>query len=528
MNAFSNKFSAPAPSVVHLVTLFRQISNGEIKIPAFQRKYVWNEKQVLSLLSSVYEGYPIGSLLFWKVDKKVFDIALPSVSAFPDLVEKYPLNYVLDGMQRLTTLFGVFNHQNGITDKILNVGFDLKENRFSLLTNNSSHVEYIVPLSSLFSPKRLLEFQSGLASQPDGDNLINAVLNLQAAFQEYMIPTVTIQSDDIKRVVGIFERVNSTGTRLSSVDFMRAITWSTSFDLSSRLAQIADEISEFGWNLKSDTIVKCAAIALGTSVDSESLVNLRNINESKLDEAFRVLPSTLRKVADFLYDEFNILSPSVVSYEGQILSTFLICFYGKENQVKTEFSRWFWACGLNEQLRGKPDDYTVRILNEWIDFPKDKYLIGHSVPSFTSRDFRTRRLMAGSALTNTFKMLFSKSKACDLVSGQFVPASEFLSNISTSQFVPVFEKENLTENSGGNSFSAKIFANTVLIDSDKNPRNVNILYSITQCLEKGDLKTLESQFITKDAAIAASQKDIQKFLLLRSETLYRFATNLMT
>jgi uncharacterized protein with ParB-like and HNH nuclease domain len=55
--------SSPQPSVWHLVTLFRQISSGEVRIPAFQREFVWSDKQILDLLESVTDGFPIGSLL---------------------------------------------------------------------------------------------------------------------------------------------------------------------------------------------------------------------------------------------------------------------------------------------------------------------------------------------------------------------------------------------------------------------------------------------------------------------------------
>ncbi|MCK1286593.1 DUF262 domain-containing protein [Bradyrhizobium sp. 44] len=37
-----------------------------------QRDFVWEEKQVLELLESVYRGFPIGSILLWRVDKPVF------------------------------------------------------------------------------------------------------------------------------------------------------------------------------------------------------------------------------------------------------------------------------------------------------------------------------------------------------------------------------------------------------------------------------------------------------------------------
>src|ERR1700741_184326 len=96
--------SSPEPSVRHLLTLFRNISSGEIRVPAFQREFVWKEKQILELLSSVRSGFPVGSILTWYVEKPLLKIASTGLSAFPDVPTKYPTSYILDGMQRLSSL----------------------------------------------------------------------------------------------------------------------------------------------------------------------------------------------------------------------------------------------------------------------------------------------------------------------------------------------------------------------------------------------------------------------------------------
>src|SRR5690242_17633984 len=96
--------SPPQPTVLHLVTIFRMITSGEIRIPAFQRDFVWKEKQMLELLDSVLEGYPIGSILLWAVDRPMLKTAPTEITSFPFVPETFPTSYVLDGMQRLSTL----------------------------------------------------------------------------------------------------------------------------------------------------------------------------------------------------------------------------------------------------------------------------------------------------------------------------------------------------------------------------------------------------------------------------------------
>lgn len=525
-----NKISAPTPSVVHLVTLFRQISNGEIKIPAFQRDYVWSEKQIISLLDSVYESFPIGSLLFWRVEQKALEVAPRKLTAFPVTDEVYPLSYVLDGMQRLTTLYGAFHFDPDITNSALNVGFELRQKKFKSLDQRSKDSELLVPLASLFSPKKLLEFQAVLTSEEDSDDLLDSVLNLQAAFQDYMIPTVTIQSSDIERVVGIFERVNSTGTRLNSVDFMRAITWTNSFDLSSKIAEVSAQLSEFGWTLREDTIIKCVAIVLGMDVSSESLLDLRHVGEAALHEAFGQVVPTLYQTSEFLNSELKIQSPDIVSYEGQLLVSFLLCHLGIEEKVRTDFIRWFWACGLNEQLRGKPDDFVVKLLSDWATAENNRVYEGSIQPSFTARDFLTRRLLARAALTNTFKMLFAQTHAKDLLTGEEVPPHQYLSNSSTEQLLPILSRTELGDLSGvvGDKVaSAKLFCNVVLVPADLDPRAISLRDEIVRLLADDRIDVLETQFISKKAAEALRDGNFGGFISERAATMSAFSEALL-
>ena len=47
-----------------LKKLISELEKGEIKIPRFQRDYIWERSKVVSLLNSIYSQYPIGSFFF--------------------------------------------------------------------------------------------------------------------------------------------------------------------------------------------------------------------------------------------------------------------------------------------------------------------------------------------------------------------------------------------------------------------------------------------------------------------------------
>src|SRR5438552_1838493 len=85
----------------YLKDLIADIDKGEIKVPKFQRPFVWSSEQAFALLDSVARSYPVGSLLFWKTNDKL--VAERNIGDFrlPQTDDLTPTTYVLDGQQRL-------------------------------------------------------------------------------------------------------------------------------------------------------------------------------------------------------------------------------------------------------------------------------------------------------------------------------------------------------------------------------------------------------------------------------------------
>ena len=75
--------------------LMQRIVDGEVRIPAFQREYVWEPDRVQFLMDSIYKNYPIGTVLFWRTKEKLlFDRDLGPYK-LPDPKKDYPIDYVL-------------------------------------------------------------------------------------------------------------------------------------------------------------------------------------------------------------------------------------------------------------------------------------------------------------------------------------------------------------------------------------------------------------------------------------------------
>jgi len=60
----------PEPIPKQFSTLISDIECGRLKIPQFQRNFVWEIKKSANLLDSIIKGYPIGTFIFWKTKER--------------------------------------------------------------------------------------------------------------------------------------------------------------------------------------------------------------------------------------------------------------------------------------------------------------------------------------------------------------------------------------------------------------------------------------------------------------------------
>lgn len=50
--------------------VFNELEKGNMKIPRFQRGYVWERSKIVKLLNSIYEEHPIGTFFIWEASKE--------------------------------------------------------------------------------------------------------------------------------------------------------------------------------------------------------------------------------------------------------------------------------------------------------------------------------------------------------------------------------------------------------------------------------------------------------------------------
>lgn len=80
---------------------------GVIQLPDFQRSWVWDEDRIKSLIASVSRAFPVGALMSLDTGGPVNFKPRPVEGAPPDASKVIPQSLLLDGQQRMTSLYQV-------------------------------------------------------------------------------------------------------------------------------------------------------------------------------------------------------------------------------------------------------------------------------------------------------------------------------------------------------------------------------------------------------------------------------------
>lgn len=98
-----------------LSDMLRSVQSGKTQLPDFQRGWVWDDSRIVSLLASVSQSFPIGSVMILEVGDDINFKSCPIEGVGGESISM-PERLVLDGQQRITSLFqSIFSGKSAIT-----------------------------------------------------------------------------------------------------------------------------------------------------------------------------------------------------------------------------------------------------------------------------------------------------------------------------------------------------------------------------------------------------------------------------
>lgn len=456
---------------VTIKDIIDDINSRKMYLPAIQRKYVWNDLQIVRLMDSIMRGYPIGTFLLWKVKKKIVNEKEYSMYEFiKDYHERdlfnnppapQPFTYnsddeyiwsLLDGQQRLTSIY--ISLQGSIRRKLPNKrwknddAFPQKELYFNLHSNYTEDDDISYEFDFLteaeaesnkdgklwYRVKDILKYKQeelitslilpkGLAT----DTLATSNISLlhRRFVTEEIINYFEVEADSIDNVLDIFVRVNSGGTVLSKSDLLFSTIVSHWDKARDEIDKLLSEINKKGEGFKftNDFIMRTCLYLLDMSVTlkvetfkKESVILIKN-NWNKIK-------TSIKETVDLLVD-FGFSSDNIMSYVA--ISPIVYYHYhgGKFDKTSKSELRKYYITAQLRQIFGAASNSALTLIRT--------ELKKHTNSSFTLSDLYSIRFTGDRTLKYTSEDIDSLFDTYEIGAYTFMILSLLYPNLKFGQ-----------------------------------------------------------------------------------------------
>lgn len=266
-------------------SLLESIDKGKTVLPGFQRRFSWDTQRQRALVRTILNSYPAGSMLFLQYPKrtKLGRRLIDGVDPVKD--SSHPERIILDGQQRLTTLYNMLfgkhgsssirgfiemqivnqflNHDGRLPDSNEKRGIDLVESAIRFIYPAAAKTQYgdlqnqfdqhTIPLTTVFEKeevtmqdrKHQMGFDAWKAQyveyhEPDDKNkrlALNSKLEeigrrFISPIKDYQFPVVVLQEKtEPHAVCQVFVDLNIQQKPLSPFEVAAAKVWPFEIDL---------------------------------------------------------------------------------------------------------------------------------------------------------------------------------------------------------------------------------------------------------------------------------------------------------
>lgn len=352
-------------SPITIAQAIERIHRNEYLLPAFQRDFVWSAEQIEKLFDSLMKGYPISSMLFWKVkggtktDFRFYKFLSAFIQYHRICNDPIPTDNindfyaVLDGQQRLTSLYiglcGSYAYKDyrkrwdyseynfptrhlyfNISRKYTQEESD-REFIFSFVDKNiSKENDLFIDKSNekWFRVGKILalhqDYNYGIDEFAEDNNIDKESKRLLRLLDNVIHIKLNInfyEEDEQKpdKAVNIFIRINSGGTALSFSDILMSIAIANckQMDAKTEIKNLVEHVRSKGFNISHDFILKSFLYLYHKDVRSLitsfnlGFIELVENNWTRIRDAVSNLFDLLRSfgLTDFTMTSYNAAMP---------------------------------------------------------------------------------------------------------------------------------------------------------------------------------------------------------------------------
>ena len=350
-------FEQPKPDSKKYSDLISEIEKGIIKIPKFQRDFVWSIDKTAKLLDSILKGYPIGTFILWQTDERINDIKNVGNLPIPPTPDGNKVQYVLDGQQRITSLFAAYRGaqitkigEKKITDYnhiYVNLDVDITENDEQVISPEPIG-EHSLSLSDVLNfMDRMTDIQERFSNEH-----FKQIHSYSRAFDTYDFSTVLLRKDDIESAIEVFTRINTGGQTLTLFEIISAKTYDEKqqFDMQTKWGAFIKELKDIKYeSISSAVVLSLLSLVLSRTKECKRKTILA-LDKQEIINTWNKVISSLKDSIDYFRTTYRIPVSHLLPYDS-LLVPFAYFFYHKldrpEAQQRKYLEEFFWRMALS-------------------------------------------------------------------------------------------------------------------------------------------------------------------------------------
>ena len=466
--------------------LFSGVDTGQIRIPQFQREFIWNKVQTAKLIDSIIKGFPVGTFILWKTAEPMRTVRAIGNADLPAPRDGDFCLYVLDGQQRITSLYavqkGLVHDHEGVstayTDICVDLDVDPDADEEIVLTERDAAVTTI----SVFD---LLNAKvARLAREFPADEHLERIDVYRSRLTGYDFSTIVMDSYPIDIACEVFTRINTGGTDLTLFEIMVAKTYdlARSFDLAQKYQWLIDNNGAPAKDLKDadfdtlppSTVLQCIAADLVQMVRRQDILRLER---SAVIDRWPMVKDGIFAAVDFIRSGLRIPVSQLLPYNALVvpLAYFFIRNHGQPPTAgqSAHLEEYFWWASLSNRFSSSAEGKLA------LDIRRMEDVLGGEQPeyrgeelSFTPEDLRWRWFSASDAFCKAVLCLYAHQRPLSFRNNAQVRIdNSWLRRADSKNYHHFFPKSFLRKR-GYEDWQANSVVNITIVDEYLNKRSI--------------------------------------------------------
>ena len=527
-------FEQPKPDSKKYSDLISEIQKGIIKVPKFQREFVWGIEKTAKLLDSILKGYPIGTFILWQTDERINDIKNIGNLEIPETPDGTKVQYVLDGQQRITSLYAAYlgaeitkKGEKKITDYkeiVVNLDSDIEDNDEQVITAEPICENYVSLSDVLNFMDKMTEIKDRYSEED-----FKKIHSYSRAFDTYDFSTVLLRKEDIESAIEVFTRINTGGQTLTLFEIMSAKTYDEdqNFDMQSKWESFINDLKPIKYDGISSTVA-LSVLALTLSKTKEcKRKTILALDKQLIIENWKGVISALQESIDYFRTSYRIPVSQLLPYDSLLVpfAYFFICNGDKPDANQRKYlEEFFWRMSLSYRYSSSSESKLAQDIKRI-----DKILSGER-PDYSDvnvyldspQSLIDTNFSAGNSYCKAVLCLLAYQEPKDFRdNGKVLLDNSWLKVANSKNFHHFFPKAYLKNKTVFNSNS---LMNITLVSDHLNKRKIGSkapsIYIQNFKDENGKIdKALESHFIRLEG-FGIESDDYELFLKTRADLIF--------